>query len=212
MPEFKIAPSILSADFGKLNSEIEEVEDHVELIHVDVMDGVFVPNITFGQAVVKKIKSKKPLDVHLMIVNPEKHVEDFAKAGAHIIVVHAEACLHLHRVIQQIKALGVKAGVALNPATPVSAIEPVLDEIDMALVMSVNPGFGGQKFIDSSLDKVRRIRELKPELDIQVDGGIAPETIRKVAEAGANVFVAGSAIFGQPDRVNAIQELKARLV
>lgn len=211
MPAYKIAPSILSADFGKLNAEIAEVEDHVELIHVDVMDGVFVPNITFGQAVVKKIKSKKPLDVHLMIVNPERHVEDFAKAGASIIVVHAEACLHLHRVIQQIKSLGVKAGVALNPATPVSAIEPVLDEIDMALVMSVNPGFGGQKFIESSLQKVKRIRELKPELDIQVDGGIDPQTIKRVAEAGANVFVAGSAVFGQADRRKAIEALKASL-
>lgn len=211
MPGFKLAPSILSADFGRLNSEIEQVEDLVELIHVDVMDGVFVPNITFGQAVVKKIKSKKPLDVHLMIVNPERHVEDFAKAGAGIIVVHAEACLHLHRVIQQVKSLGVKAGVALNPATPVNAVEPVLDEVDMALVMSVNPGFGGQKFIESSLEKVRKIRALKPGLDIQVDGGITPETIGKVAEAGANVFVAGSAIFGREDRAKAVEELRARL-
>jgi len=211
MVEMKIAPSILSADFGNLNDEIKEIEDLVDLIHCDVMDGCFVPNITFGQAVLKKIKSTKPLDVHLMIVEPEKHIKDFVDAGASIIVVHAEVCQHLHRVIQQIKSHGVKAGVSINPATSVSAIEGILDEVDMVLIMSVNPGFGGQKFIESVLSKARKVRELKPELDIQIDGGINKDTIKKAKEAGVNVFVAGNAIFGQKDRRKAIEELRKAL-
>ncbi|HLC36568.1 MAG TPA: ribulose-phosphate 3-epimerase [archaeon] len=208
MPEVKISPSILSADFGKINEEIALVEEHADLIHMDVMDGRFVPNITFGQAVLKKIKSKKPFDVHLMIVEPEKYLEDFKNAGASILTVHAEACIHLHRTIQQIKDLGCKASVSINPSTPISAIENVLDELDMVLAMSVNPGFGAQKFIPSVLSKVKKIRELAPEIDIEIDGGISSETINEAFHAGANVFVAGNAIFGKQDRVKAIQELR----
>ncbi len=207
-----IAPSILSADFGKINEEIALVESKVDLIHVDVMDGRFVPNITIGPPVVKKLKSSKPLDCHLMIVEPEKFVEEFVKAGAASITVHVEACPHLHRVIQQIKSCGVKAAVALNPATSLNSIEDVLDELDMVLLMTVNPGFGGQTFIESVLPKISKLRKLKPNLDIEVDGGINLDTVQKVVKAGANVLVAGNAIFGQTDRKKAIQELKEKLL
>lgn len=208
MLPIKIAPSILSADFGKINEEIASIEEFCEYIHIDVMDGNFVPNITFGAPVFAKMKSKKIMDVHLMIANPEKYVEDFVKAGADIITVHIEACPHIHRNIQQIKELGVNVGVAINPGTPLEMLLPIIDDIDMALLMTVNPGFGGQKFIDSVLPKIQFLRDLQPELDIQVDGGINAETIYDVVEAGANVIVSGSYIFKSKNREKAIASLR----
>lgn len=212
-----IAPSILSADFGRFNEDIASVEEHADLIHTDIMDGHFVPNITFGAPVVAKLKSKKPMDVHLMIEHPEKYLGDFAEAlkQAHgraddcYITVHQEACVHLHRVLQQIRALGVRPAVALNPATPVSTIEAVLDDVDMVLLMTVNPGFGGQKFIESVLPKIRELRKKAPDLNIQVDGGINDKTAKLVIEAGANILVAGAYVFGQNDRAKAIESLRA---
>ncbi|OCL27927.1 ribulose-phosphate 3-epimerase [Orenia metallireducens] len=210
----KIAPSILSADFSKLAEEIETVKS-AEYLHIDVMDGHFVPNITIGPLVLDSIQDKTEhiLDVHLMIENPDKYIPEFAKAGADIITVHAEACPHLHRTLQNIKANGVKAAVALNPATPLSTIEYVLSELDMVLLMTVNPGFGGQSFIPEVLPKIKRLRamieEQGLEIDIQVDGGIKPNTTAvEAVEAGANVLVAGSAVFGAEDRAKAIAELK----
>jgi len=208
MSKILISPSILSADFGKINEEIAEVEAFVDLIHIDIMDGHFVPNLTFGAPVLHKIKSKKPLDVHLMIENPERYIEDFVKAGADIISVHQEVCKHLHRVIQQIKSFGVKASVALNPATPIETILPIIGELDMVILMTVNPGFGGQKFIDLVLPKIEKLRSLAPSLDIQVDGGINDVTVQKVKKAGANVIVAGSYVFGSKDRKKAIENLR----
>src|SRR5690606_15506105 len=201
-----VAPSILSADFGRLAEEIAAIEEGgCDLVHVDVMDGRFVPNLTIGPMVVEAAAkvAKRPLDVHLMIVEPEKLIPAFVDAGAHILTVHAEACTHLHRTIQQIRKLGARPAVALNPATPPSAVEYVLEEVDMVLVMSVNPGFGGQAFIPSSLNKIRRIRDMADErglddLWIEVDGGIGPANAEEVARAGANVFVAGSAVFNAP--------------
>jgi ribulose-phosphate 3-epimerase len=207
--DIKIAPSILSADFGKLNEDIASIEDYVDIIHVDVMDGHFVPNITIGAPVVKYIKTKLPLDVHLMIENPGNFVEDFVKAGATNITVHQEACAHLHRVIQQIKSFGVKASVSINPATPVDTLKDVINEIDMVLVMSVNPGFGGQDFIPQALQKIKELRSMKPNLDIEVDGGINAETAKLCIEAGANILVSGSYIFKAENRVQAIQSLRA---
>lgn len=215
--EIKIAPSILSADFGKLNEEIASVEPYVDLLHVDVMDGHFVPNITIGPPVVAGIRTKLPVDLHLMIEHPERYVEDFVKAATAnglekkdvSITVHQEACRHLHRVIQQIKSLGVKAAVSINPATPLEMIEEVLDDVDMVLIMSVNPGFGGQKFIEHSLEKIRALRTLKPDLDIEVDGGVNAETAKLCIEAGANILVAGSYIFGAKDRKSAIDALRS---
>ncbi|MBD3328278.1 ribulose-phosphate 3-epimerase [Candidatus Peregrinibacteria bacterium] len=204
----KIAPSILSADFGKLNEEIASVEPFSDLLHVDVMDGHFVPNITIGPPVVKMIKTKLPLDVHLMIENPERYIEDFVNAGAASITVHVEACNHLHRVIQQIKSLGVKAAVSVNPATPIEHVFEIVDDLDMVLIMSVNPGFGGQDFIPSVLPKVRRLREKKPTVDIQMDGGVSDKTVVKCVEAGANVLVSGSYIFKSDDREQAIKSLR----
>lgn len=206
--KIKIAPSILSADFGKLNEEIASVEPYVELLHVDVMDGHFVPNITIGAPVVKCIKTKLPMDLHLMIEHPEKYVEDFAKAGAASITVHQETCKDLHKVLRQIKSLGVKAAVSINPETPFEKIKGVLDEVDMVLIMSVHPGFGGQKFIETALDKIKELRKMKPDLDIEVDGGINAETAKKCVEAGANILVAGSYIFGAKDRRQAIESLR----
>jgi len=201
-----IAPSILSADFSRLGEEVKAVERlGADWIHVDVMDGHFVPNITIGPLVVKAVRgvTELPLDVHLMIEAPDLYLEDFARAGSTLITVQVEACVHLHRTIHAVKALGVKAGVALNPSTPLSTIEWVLEDVDMVLVMSVNPGFGGQKFIPQALQKIRdlkpMIRAKNPDVLIEVDGGINQETIRSVAEAGADVFVAGSAIFGSSD-------------
>ena len=212
-----IAPSILSADFLRLGEEVKAVETvGADWIHVDVMDGHFVPNITIGPAVVEAIKrtTDLPLDVHLMIENPEKYIEDFAKAGSNSLTVQVEACVHLHKTIQAIKAVGVKPSVALNPATPVSAVELILEDVDMVLVMSVNPGFGGQAFIPKALQKIRDLKSMigskHSNVLIEVDGGINEETIRSVAKAGADVFVAGSAIFGSSDygkTINAFRSL-----
>ncbi len=211
----KIAPSILSADFSKLGEEIKDVErGGADYIHVDVMDGHFVPNITIGPLIVDSIRpiTKLPLDVHLMIENPDQYIEDFAKAGADYITVHVEACRHLHRTIQLIKSLGVKAGVVLNPATPVQLIEPIIEDLDMVLLMSVNPGFGGQKFILSVLSKIKQVKEMSEQkglnLEIEVDGGVNEETALLCVEAGATVLVAGSAVFNQSDRRDAISRLK----
>ncbi|MFA6917729.1 MAG: ribulose-phosphate 3-epimerase [Candidatus Gracilibacteria bacterium] len=206
--KIKIAPSILSADFGKLNAEIKTVEKYADLIHVDVMDGHFVPNITIGAPVVAKMKSVKPLDVHLMIENPEKYVEDFAKAGAAIITVHAEACKNLSGLLKKIRGLGVKAGVSVKPGTPVSRIFSVLDLVDMVLVMTVEPGFGGQKFMEDMMMKVRALRAKKKHLDIEVDGGINDETAKIAVWAGANVLVAGNYIFKAKNRRKAVESLR----
>jgi ribulose-phosphate 3-epimerase len=206
--QLKIAPSILSADFGKLNEEIASVEKYADLIHVDVMDGHFVPNITIGAPVIKWLKTRLPLSCHLMIEHPERFVEDFAKAGASTITVHQEACPHLNKVIEQIKQSGCRAGVSINPGTSVKMLEEVLEDIDEVLVMSVNPGFGGQLFIESSLGKIAALREMVPEMDIAVDGGINAETGRLCVEAGANILVAGSFIFGAKNRKKAIESLR----
>ncbi|MBF8982195.1 ribulose-phosphate 3-epimerase [Lutibacter sp. B2] len=198
----KISPSILSANFANLLEGIKDVEKGgVDLLHIDVMDGHFVPNITIGPVVLNSVKkvTKLPLDVHLMIENPDRYIEDFVKAGADIITVHIEACPHIHRTIQNIKSYGVRAGVVLNPGTSLHSIECILEDVDMVLIMSVNPGFGGQKFIPSSLDKISKLRKMindkKLNIDIEVDGGIKLDNVKKVIEAGANVIVAGSAIF-----------------
>lgn len=211
----KIAPSILSADFSKLGEEIKDVErGGADYIHVDVMDGHFVPNITIGPLIVDSIRpiTKLPLDVHLMIENPDQYIEDFAKAGADYITVHVEACRHLHRTIHLIKSLGVKAGVVLNPATPVQMIESIIEDLDMVLLMSVNPGFGGQKFISSVLSKIKQVKGMSEQkginLEIEVDGGVNEETAILCVEAGATVLVAGSAVFNQSDRREAISRLK----
>ncbi|KAA0564135.1 ribulose-phosphate 3-epimerase [Bacillus sp. CH30_1T] len=215
----KIAPSILSADFAELGNEIKDVEKGgADYIHVDVMDGHFVPNITLGPMIVKAIRplTTLPLDVHLMIENPGQYIEAFADAGADYLTVHVEADPHLHRTIQMIKSKGVKAGVVLNPATPAEMIKPILQDVDMVLLMTVNPGFGGQSFIPSVVPKIKQIREwaneVNPALEIEVDGGINPETAAICAEAGADVFVAGSAIYNRSDRAAAIEELKRSLV
>ncbi|MGM8214423.1 ribulose-phosphate 3-epimerase [Bacillaceae bacterium W0354] len=210
----KIAPSILSANFAKLGEEIKEVEPHVDYIHVDVMDGHFVPNITIGPLIVESIRpvTNLPLDVHLMIENPEQYISTFAQAGADIISVHVEACPHLHRVIQQIKNEGVKAGVVINPATPVSLVEPILNDVDLVLVMTVNPGFGGQSFIDSTVGKIKELDNLRHKNDykyeIEIDGGVNQETAKICVENGADVLVAGSAIFNNSDRKAAIDLIK----
>lgn len=211
-----IAPSILSADFANLAAEIQDAErSGGDLIHIDVMDGHFVPNLTFGPLVVQSIRphTTLPLDVHLMIERPEQYIPAFVQAGADSITVHAEACVHLHRTLHQIKEAGVKAGVALNPATSVHFVEPVLEEVDYVLVMTVNPGFGGQAFIPGTLRKIRELRRMLDErglsrIGIEVDGGIDPKTASLTVEAGANILVAGNSVFGQPNRKTAIDAIR----
>jgi ribulose-phosphate 3-epimerase len=211
----KIAPSILSADFSKLGEEIIAVEKGgADYIHVDVMDGHFVPNITIGPLIVEAIRpiTKLPLDVHLMIENPDQYIEAFAKAGADFITVHVEACRHLHRTVQNIKSFGIKAGVVLNPATPVESIQHIIGDIDMVLLMSVNPGFGGQKFIPEVLPKIRKVKEIAEQkgldIEIEIDGGVNSETAKLCMEAGANVLVAGSAIYNEEDYAKAISQIR----
>lgn len=210
-----IAPSLLSADFGRLAEEIRAAETAGgDLIHVDVMDGRFVPNITIGPVVVKAVRAaaKIPLDVHLMILEPERYLEDFARAGADSLVVHAETCMHLHRTIQQIRALGKQPGVSLNPHTSIDVLDVVLPDLSSVLLMTVNPGFGGQKFIPTVVPKIRKLRDeidrrgLK--VDISVDGGIGPDNAAIVTEAGANIVVAGAAVFGKPDYSRAISDIR----
>lgn len=215
MKTMMIAPSILSADFSRLGDEVRAVEAAgAEVIHVDVMDGHFVPNITIGPLVVKAVRqvTDLPVDVHLMITEPDRYLKDFADAGADWITVHVEACVHLHRTLNYIRDLGKKAGAVLNPATSLSKLDYVLEELDLVMLMSVNPGFGGQSFIESTLGKTRRLRAMldkaNPGAGIEIDGGISPRTIARVAEAGANIFVAGSAIYGQVDYGDVIREMK----
>lgn len=215
----KIAPSILSADFWKLGEDVMMVEKGgADVVHVDVMDGHFVPNITIGPLIVKALKGRTslPLDVHLMIKNPGLYLEDFIKAGADYLTVHYEASTHLHREIQVIKQAGVKAGVALNPHTPVSVLEDIIDELDLVLIMSVNPGFGGQKYIPNSAKKLMQVKNLIAEkglehIEIEVDGGVKEENIAEIAAAGADILVAGSAIYGAEDPIAVIQSMKQRL-
>ena len=210
-----IAPSILSADFTRLGEEITGVaKGGADVIHIDVMDGHFVPNITIGPLVVKAVRTitDLPLDVHLMIENADAYLEDFAKAGADWITVHVETGYHLHRTIHRIKELGKKAGAVLNPATPLSSLTEILPDLDLVMLMTVNPGFGGQSFIESSLAKIRQLKKMIDDrglrVAIEVDGGVSPKTIGPIAAAGANIFVAGSAVFGKDDYAKVIAELK----
>ena len=215
MPDLRIAPSILAADFARLGEEVRAAEAAgADWIHVDVMDGHFVPNITIGPAMVEAIRrcTNLPLDVHLMIENPDRYVGDFVSAGADTVGVHVEACPHLHRSVQSIREAGARACVVINPATPANAVEAILPDVDQVLVMTVNPGFGGQKFIRGALPAVEQIREWiqssELEVDLEVDGGITAETIGEAARAGANVFVAGTAVFGTQDYKAAIETLR----
>ncbi len=211
----KIAPSLLSANFAYLADEIKKVEAAgADLLHLDIMDGHFVPNLTFGPPVIAALRqvTKLPFDVHLMVTNPQELIEPFVQAGADILTVHAETAPHMHRLIQTIKASGVRAAVSLNPATSLTTIEEVLSDLDMVLIMSVNPGFGGQQFIPESINKIKRLRQLiesrNLKIDIEVDGGINKTTARTVVDAGATILVAGSAVYGAPDVTKAIQDLR----
>ncbi|MRR33976.1 ribulose-phosphate 3-epimerase [bacterium] len=213
----KIAPSILSADFSRLGEEIRAIEaGGADYVHVDVMDGRFVPNITIGPLVVEAVRrvTSLPLDVHLMIADPDRYVPAFAEAGADIIVVHVEASTHLHRTVQLIRSLGKKAGVALNPATPLHGLEYVLEDLDLVLLMTVNPGFGGQSFIEACIPKIHALRGMLDkrglETELEVDGGVKTDNIERISHAGADVFVAGSAVFGGGDYAATISELKRR--
>lgn len=213
-----LAPSMLSADFSNLEKDISRIEEGgAQYLHIDVMDGHFVPNISFGPVVMKALrdKTKMVFDVHLMITDPDKYIGEFVKAGADLITVHQETCTHLHRSIQNIKSHGVKAAVSLNPATPLSSIEEILADVDMVLIMSVNPGFGGQSYIPASTDKIRRLRKMIDDrglkVDIQVDGGVTLSNVQEVINAGANVIVAGSAVFGTPDPMETVKEFLRRM-
>ncbi len=215
MKKIIIAPSILSADFTELGQEIKAVVDGgADVIHIDVMDGHFVPNITIGPLVVEAASraTDKPLDVHLMISNPDDYIEKFVTAGADWLTVHVEACTHLQRTVARIRESGLKAGVVLNPATPLQTLDYILEDVDLVMIMSVNPGFGGQSFIPATLDKIRKLRSMIDErgldVGIEVDGGVSPKTIGKIAQAGANIFVAGSAIYGCDDYGPVIEELR----
>ena len=214
----KIAPSILSADGSRLGEEIAAVEAAgADLLHIDVMDGHFVPNITIGPGLIASLRKKTriPFDVHLMIENPERYIDDFAEAGSDWITIHVEATVHLHRLVSVIREKGIRTGVSLNPATPLSLVEPILPEIDLLLVMTVNPGFGGQKFIEGMLSKIaeakRLIREIAPEVLIEVDGGVTRKNIRSIADAGADILVAGSSVFGSGNYPETIGAMKALL-
>ncbi|MFF5383937.1 ribulose-phosphate 3-epimerase [Pedobacter suwonensis] len=217
--KYIIAPSILSADFGNLQRDIEMInQSDADWFHVDVMDGVFVPNISFGFPVMAAVKKHaiKPLDVHLMIIEPDKYIEEFAKAGADRITVHYEACTHLHRTIQLIRSSGCKAGVALNPHTPVTLLQDVIGDLDLVLIMSVNPGFGGQAFIHNTYKKIKDLKTLiqgvNENLIIEVDGGVGLQNIATLVSAGANAFVAGNAIFATDDPTETIAEMKRQLI
>ncbi|MBU5426485.1 ribulose-phosphate 3-epimerase [Tissierella pigra] len=211
----KIAPSLLSADFANLKEDIEKVENGgADYLHLDVMDGIYVPNITFGPPVIKSLRkvTKLPFDVHLMIDRPERYIKDFVDAGADLITVHEEATIHLHRTIQEIKSYGVMAGVSLNPATPLENIEYILDDIDLVLIMTVNPGFGGQSFIEAMKDKIRKLRQIIDnkglDIIIQVDGGVKLGNAREILDCGADLLVAGSDIFGAEDVEKRTKEFK----
>ena len=211
----KLAPSILSADFGHLAEDVKKIEEGgADYIHVDVMDGHFVPNISFGAPVMKCLNGKTnlPYDVHLMIENPDRYIEDFVTDKTEYITVHQEACVHLYRTVQNIKSMGIKAGVSINPATPVSTLECILPDVDLVLIMSVNPGFGGQKFIPGALEKVRKLAEIKKAQNlgfaIEIDGGITLENIKEVVDAGVEIAVAGSAVFKAEDITERVREFK----
>ena len=212
----QLAPSILSADFSRLGEHVKEIETGgAHLVHVDVMDGHFVPNISFGASVMKSLcgKVNMPFDVHLMIENPDLYIDDFMTDQTRYITVHQEACTHLHRTLQHIKAAGAKAGVSLNPATSLHTLDHILEDVDMVLIMSVNPGFGGQKLIPAALDKMRRLRDVRDaaglEFEIEIDGGVTLNNISEVADAGADIIVAGSAVFGADDVPGRVKELLA---